>query len=197
MNFKIIRFSIKMLSGNFRKFTNMILSLFLVILGTFKISKNYSANILIFIWKEPLKPDYRYSSLQIFYNMDVLKKFANFIRKHLCWSFCSINLLVLNVLFAEHAGSLLLWLTHTSNIFEFFVYQERAENTTSLLIRYDKYYYLVPFSLTYMFNKMVKNTQTIRRFLTTNCLSMFDHFVGLTLKRLIQFCFTYMLLAKF
>ena len=197
MNFRIIRFSIKMLSGNFRKFTNIILSLFLVILGIFKISKNYSANILIFIWKEPLKPDHRYSCLQIFYNMDVLKKFANFIRKHLCWSFCSINLQVLNVLFAEHPGSLLLWLRHTSNIFEFFVYQERAENTISLLTNYDKYYYSVPFSLTYMFNKMVKNTQKIRRFLTTNCLSMFDHFVGLTLKRLIQFCFTYMLLAKF
>ena len=29
---------------------------------------------------------------------------------------------------------------------------------------------------------MVKHTQTIRRLLLTNYLSMFDHFVGLTLK---------------
>ena len=32
--------------------------------------------------------------------------------------------------------------------------------------------------------KMVKHTQTIRRLLPTNCLSAFDHFVGLALKRL-------------
>ena len=31
----------------------------------------------------------------------------------------------------------------------------------------------------------VKHTQTIRRLLPTNCLSVFDHFVGLALKRLI------------
>ena len=31
---------------------------------------------------------------------------------------------------------------------------------------------------------MVKRTQAIRRLLPTNCLSMFDHFVGLTLKGL-------------
>ena len=30
---------------------------------------------------------------------------------------------------------------------------------------------------------MVKRTQTIRRLLPTNCLSVFDHFVGLALKR--------------
>ena len=31
---------------------------------------------------------------------------------------------------------------------------------------------------------MVKHTHTIRRFLPTNCLSVFDHFVGLALKAL-------------
>ena len=31
---------------------------------------------------------------------------------------------------------------------------------------------------------MVKDTQTIRRLLPTNCLSMFKHFVGLALKEL-------------
>ena len=31
---------------------------------------------------------------------------------------------------------------------------------------------------------MVKHTQTIRRELPTNCLSVFDHFVGLALKGL-------------
>ena len=31
---------------------------------------------------------------------------------------------------------------------------------------------------------MVKNTQIIRRLFPTNCLSVFDHFVGLTLKGL-------------
>ena len=34
---------------------------------------------------------------------------------------------------------------------------------------------------------MVKHTQTIRRLFPTNCLSMFDHFVGLALKGL-RFC---------
>ena len=33
-------------------------------------------------------------------------------------------------------------------------------------------------------HKMVKYTQTIRRLLPTNCLSVFDHFVGLALKGL-------------
>ena len=33
---------------------------------------------------------------------------------------------------------------------------------------------------------MVKHTQTIRRLLPTNCLSVFDHFVGLALKGLIR-----------
>ena len=33
---------------------------------------------------------------------------------------------------------------------------------------------------------MVKHTQTIRRLLPTNCLSVFDHFVGLALKGLIN-----------
>ena len=31
---------------------------------------------------------------------------------------------------------------------------------------------------------MVKHTQTIRRLLQANCLSVFDRFVGLTLKKL-------------
>ena len=31
---------------------------------------------------------------------------------------------------------------------------------------------------------MVKHTQTIRRLQPTNCLSVFDHFVGFALKRL-------------
>ena len=33
-------------------------------------------------------------------------------------------------------------------------------------------------------HKMVKHTQTIRRQQRTNCLSVFDHFVGLARKRL-------------
>ena len=33
-------------------------------------------------------------------------------------------------------------------------------------------------------HKMVKHTQTIRRLLPTNCLNVFDHFVGLALKGL-------------
>ena len=32
--------------------------------------------------------------------------------------------------------------------------------------------------------KMVKHTQTIRRLLSTNCLSVFEHFVGLAVKGL-------------
>ena len=37
---------------------------------------------------------------------------------------------------------------------------------------------------------MVKQTQTIRRLLPTNCLSVFNHFVGLTLKGLTTYTFT-------
>ena len=37
-------------------------------------------------------------------------------------------------------------------------------------------------------HKMIKHTQTIRRLLSTNCLSGFDHFVKLALKRLIVLC---------
>ena len=33
-------------------------------------------------------------------------------------------------------------------------------------------------------HKIVKHTQTIRRLLPTNCLSVFDHFLGLALKGL-------------
>ena len=32
--------------------------------------------------------------------------------------------------------------------------------------------------------KMLKRTQTVRRVLQTNCLSLFEHFVGFALKRL-------------
>ena len=39
-------------------------------------------------------------------------------------------------------------------------------------------------SFKYQPNKMIKNTQTIRRLLPKNCLSVFDHFVGLALKEL-------------
>ena len=35
-------------------------------------------------------------------------------------------------------------------------------------------------------HKMVKHTQTIRRLLPTNCLSVFDHFVWLALKGLMS-----------
>ena len=34
---------------------------------------------------------------------------------------------------------------------------------------------------------MVKHTRTIRRLLATNCLGVFDHFVGLVLKGLMIF----------
>ena len=36
------------------------------------------------------------------------------------------------------------------------------------------------------FEKMDKHTQAIRRLLSTNCLTVFDHFEGLTLKELVQ-----------
>ena len=36
-------------------------------------------------------------------------------------------------------------------------------------------------------HKMLRHTQTIRQLLLTNCLSVFEHFVGLVLKRLIYF----------
>ena len=36
-------------------------------------------------------------------------------------------------------------------------------------------------------HNMVKHTKTIRRLLPTNCLNVFDHFVGLALKRLTHF----------
>ena len=35
--------------------------------------------------------------------------------------------------------------------------------------------------------QMVKHAQTIRRLVSTNCLSVFDHFVGLALKRLNEY----------
>ena len=35
-------------------------------------------------------------------------------------------------------------------------------------------------------HKMVKHTQTILRLLSTNCLSVFDHFVGLAFKGLMM-----------
>ena len=36
---------------------------------------------------------------------------------------------------------------------------------------------------------MVKQTQTIRRLLPTNCLSVFDHFVGFALEGLMEIIF--------
>ena len=41
-----------------------------------------------------------------------------------------------------------------------------------------------PETITRQLRKMVKQTQTIRRQQPTNCLSVFDHFVGLALKGL-------------
>ena len=42
-------------------------------------------------------------------------------------------------------------------------------------------------------HKMVRHTQTIRRQQPTNCLSMFDHFVGFAVKGLKQyFCYGFM-----
>ena len=38
---------------------------------------------------------------------------------------------------------------------------------------------------------MAKHTQTIRRLLSTNCLSVFDHFVGLALKGLTEVNITF------
>ena len=35
-------------------------------------------------------------------------------------------------------------------------------------------------------HKKIKHTQTIRQLLPTNCVSVFDHFVGLALKQLIH-----------
>ena len=44
---------------------------------------------------------------------------------------------------------------------------------------------------------MVKHTQTIRRLLLTNCLSVFDHFIGLALKGLRDIAkYTLKLVAK-
>ena len=37
---------------------------------------------------------------------------------------------------------------------------------------------------------MVEHTQAIRQFLAANCLSVFDHFVGLALKGLAIFAFS-------
>ena len=41
------------------------------------------------------------------------------------------------------------------------------------------------------FHRMVKHIQTIRRQFPTNCLSVFDHFVGLALKGLSEFLIPY------
>ena len=45
-------------------------------------------------------------------------------------------------------------------------------------------------------HKMVKHTQTIRRQQPTNCLSVFDHFVGLALKRLKKIKILFSILTK-
>ena len=42
--------------------------------------------------------------------------------------------------------------------------------------------------LTLQAHKMVKRTQTIRWLLPTNCLCVFDHFVGLALKDVLRDC---------
>ena len=39
-------------------------------------------------------------------------------------------------------------------------------------------------------NKMVKHTQTIHRILLTNCLSVFDHFLRMALKKLSKTFYT-------
>ena len=36
------------------------------------------------------------------------------------------------------------------------------------------------------FDKMIKHTQAIRRLWTINCLSVFEHFEGLTFKELVE-----------
>ena len=46
-------------------------------------------------------------------------------------------------------------------------------------------------------HKMVKHTQTIRRLLHTNCLSVFDHFVELALKELTASLITQQNLRQF
>ena len=50
----------------------------------------------------------------------------------------------------------------------------------------------------FIFNslRMVKHTQTIRRLLPTNCLSVFDNFVGLPLKELNFHIVKYFIIAS-
>ena len=55
---------------------------------------------------------------------------------------------------------------------------------TKIIIKLKKIKSLVIKTFKSQSHKMVKHTQTIRRLLPTNCLSVFDHFVGLTLKGL-------------
>ena len=50
---------------------------------------------------------------------------------------------------------------------------------------YWHYFSLVYYPIKRQLRKMVRHTQTMRRQQPTNCLSVFDHFVGLALKRLL------------
>ena len=67
------------------------------------------------------------------------------------------------------------------------------EETKSLLIAIAQRWHIGDFQETCVSqikrqpHKMVKHAQKIRRLLPTNCLSVFDHFVGLALKGLIKY----------
>ena len=89
------------------------------------------------------------------------------------------------------AASVTLWLHSADN------YMFKDIYVTKLLI-------LVLHRMIYPFkhqpHKMVKHTKTIRRLLPTNCLNVFDHFMGLALKRLketLQHRSSFMNFAKF
>ena len=57
----------------------------------------------------------------------------------------------------------------------------RKESILKTLFR-DTYHIYVYYPFKCQPHKMVKHTQTIRCLLPANCLSVFDHFVGLALK---------------
>ena len=58
-------------------------------------------------------------------------------------------------------------------------------NGTTVL--FEDYKIVYPYPFKYQPQKMVKHSETIRRQMRTNSWSVFDHFVGLTLKGL-SFC---------
>ena len=58
-------------------------------------------------------------------------------------------------------------------------------NDTTVL--FEDYKIVYPYPFKYQPQKMVKHSETIRRQMRTNSWSVFDHFVGLTLKGL-SFC---------